>query len=136
MIAVAFFNAPLRATRSKYPAPFASLVAGRFKRARGNHANFLNFEATWAALVAGARSAPCRSRSVQNEFDCVVVGDADIVSRRNDTIMEFGLFAGFRGGGQTPHLENRFDEPLIYPEIGDCTAEGWTTIRKEGVPNP
>jgi uncharacterized cupin superfamily protein len=74
-VAIAATDAPLRATQTSYPAPFAVRVAGRAKRPLGDLFGLTNFGVNLTRLAPGACSALRHAHSHQDEFIYVLRGN-------------------------------------------------------------
>ncbi|MFN3943306.1 MAG: cupin domain-containing protein [Allosphingosinicella sp.] len=151
MIAVQAATVPPRPTRSRYPEPFAALMAGRTKRVLGELFGLTNFGVNLTTLEPGARSALHHRHSAQDEFVYVLDGEAVIIRGSEEVIAGPGTCAGFKAGGDAHHIENRGQRPVTYLEIGDrtrpdratyplddleaeATEQGWRFSHKDGSP--
>lgn len=127
-IAIFAEDVPPRVRRSLYPEPFASLMAGREKRALGDAFGLVNFGVNLTRLAPGARSALRHSHAEQDEFVYILSGEASLVTDQGETRLCAGMCAGFPAGdGDAHHLLNRTDADVVYLEIGD-RAPGDTVI--------
>ncbi|WP_426994136.1 cupin domain-containing protein [Methylomonas sp. CM2] len=127
-IAIFAEDVPPRVRRSLYPEPFASLMAGREKRALGDAFGLVNFGVNLTRLAPGARSALRHAHAEQDEFVYVLSGEASLVTDQGETRLCAGMCAGFPAGdGDAHHLLNRTDADVVYLEIGD-RAPGDTVI--------
>lgn len=145
-------DAPLRATPSVYPEPFARRMAGREKRPLGDLFGLSNFGVNLTTLAPGAVSALRHSHAVQDEFIYVLEGRATLYTNRGSTALGPGVCAGFKAGSGDAHqLVNATDRPVIYLEVGDRspgdsatypdddlvasgTPAGWAFTHKDGSP--
>jgi uncharacterized cupin superfamily protein len=115
-------DVPPRARASNYPEPFASRMAGRQKRALGDHFGLTHFGVNLTRLLPGAMSALRHAHSAQDEFVYVLQGRATLVTDRGEVELLPGMCAGFRAGsGQAHHLVNRSSDDVLYLEVGDRT---------------
>ena len=139
-------------TTSLYPEPFASMVAGRAKRALGDVFGLKNFGVNLTRLAPGSRSALRHAHTRQDEFVFVLEGTATLVTGTGETSLGPGMCAGFAAGSGDAHqLVNRGDGDVVYLEIGDRSAgdevsypdddlaarmvEGrWQFVHKDGQP--
>ena len=122
-IAVAAATVPPRARSSNYPAPFAARVAGREKRALGDHFGLKNFGVNLTRIAPGGLSALRHAHSAQDEFIYVVEGEAVLVTDAGETLLTPGMCAGFTAGvGDAHHLVNRSPHDFLYLEVGDRSA--------------
>jgi len=109
-----------RQTPSNYPAPFASRMAGREKRALGAAFGLSNFGVNLTRLAPGAVSALRHGHSRQDEFIYVLEGHPVLRTDAGDTALAPGMCAGFRcGSGDAHQLLNPTGEPVVYLEVGD-----------------
>ncbi|HEU0305717.1 MAG TPA: cupin domain-containing protein [Lysobacter sp.] len=110
-------------TTSLYPEPFASMVAGRAKRALGEVFGLKNFGVNLTRLAPGSRSALRHAHSHQDEFVFVLEGTATLVTDVGENVLLAGMCAGFAAGSGDAHqLVNRSDSDVVYLEIGDRSA--------------
>lgn len=112
---------PPRATKSVYPEPFASRMAGRTKRVLGDRFGLRNFGVNLTTLEPGAVSALQHRHSKQDEFVYVLKGEVTLVRGSFEDVLVEGMCIGFPAGGESHHLKNESSEPTIYLEIGDRT---------------
>lgn len=106
-------------TTSLYPEPFASLLAGRSKRALGDAFGLAGFGVNLTRLAAGARSALRHAHSRQDEFVFVLEGTPTLVTDQGETLLQPGMCAGFAAGsGDAHHLVNLGDTDAVYLEVG------------------
>ncbi len=111
-----------RSTRSAYPEPFASQMAGRDKRVLGDLFGLTRFGVNLTTLAPGARSSLRHAHTLQDEFIYVIEGQPSLVTNAGKHRLEPGMCAGFRAGsGDAHHLLNESDQPVVYLEIGDRT---------------
>jgi uncharacterized cupin superfamily protein len=136
---------PVRAKKSNYPEPFASLMAGREKRALGDVFGLTQ-------LTPNAMSALRHAHSKQDEFIYILAGHPTLETDAGQTPLAPGMCAGFKAGtGNAHRLLNTTTEPVVYLEVGDRTAgdegsypdddlqallvEGrWQFVHKDGTP--
>lgn len=142
-------EAPLRQRSSVYPSDFAVRMEGRRKRPLGDLFGLRNFGVNQTELRPGAVSALQHVHSRQDEFIYVLQGEVVLVTGMGEILMRAGDCAGFPAGGDSHHLENRSDQPVIYLEVGDrtqgdevhypqddlkavCEGGRWVFTRKDG----
>lgn len=119
-IAIRAADAPPKAKQSNYPEPFASRVAGRFKRPLGDVFGLKNFGVNLTRLAPGAISALRHAHTVQDEFIYILQGAPTLVTDAGETPLSPGMCAGFKSGsGDAHHLLNLGSEDVVYLEIGD-----------------
>lgn len=122
-VAIRAADAPPKAKQSNYPEPFASRVAGRFKRPLGDVFGLKHFGVNLTTLAPGAISALRHAHTVQDEFIYILQGNPVLVTDAGETPLAPGMCAGFRAGsGDAHHLVNRGGETVVYLEIGDRNA--------------
>ena len=141
-----------RATRSNYPEPFLSRVAGRDKRPLGDLFGLETFGVNLTRLAPGSESALQHRHTKQDEFIFILEGAPTLVTDRGEVTLAPGMCAGFPAGGVAHHLINRSGADVVYLEIGDrgpgdsahypqddlkSTADGaggWSFVHKDGRP--
>ena len=107
---------------SSYPAPFASPVGDRRKRALGDGLGLRNFGVNLVRLPPGAVSSMRHWHSRQDEFVYVLDGELALVTDAGEQLLTAGMVAGFPAGAEDgPHLVNRSDATALYLEVGDRT---------------
>jgi uncharacterized cupin superfamily protein len=121
-VAVVAAEAPLRAKATNYPEPFASRMAGRYKRPLGDLFGLTNFGVNLTTLAPGAQSALRHAHTKQDEFVYILEGRPTLITDAGRTPLGPGLCAGFKAGtGDAHHLVNETDTDVVYLEIGDRT---------------
>lgn len=151
-VAIDALAAPVRVKKSNYPEPFASLMAGREKRALGDVFGLSNFGVNLTQLAPHAVSALRHAHSKQDEFIYILSGHPTLETDAGQTLLAPGMCAGFKAGtGNAHRLLNLTAEPVVYLEIGDRTpgdegsypdddlqaalVEGrWQFMHKDGTP--
>jgi uncharacterized cupin superfamily protein len=119
-VAIRAAEASPKARQSNYPEPFASMVAGRFKRPLGDVFSLKNFGVNLTKLAPGAISALRHAHTVQDEFIYILQGTPTLITDAGETPLSPGMCAGFKAGsGDGHHLVNRSTEDVAYLEIGD-----------------
>lgn len=122
-IAIAAMSVPPRAARSNYPAPLDQRMAGREKRALGDHFGLTNFGVNITRLAPGGESALKHRHRRQDELVYVLEGAPTLVTETAEVELAPGMCAGFPAGGEAHHLVNRSDGDAVFLEIGDRTPE-------------
>ena len=108
---------------STYPEPFATMVAGRVKRALGDAFGLKNFGVNLTRMAPGSRSAMRHAHTRQDEFVFVLEGTATLITDAGETVLQAGMCAGFAAGSGDAHqLINRSDRDVVYLEVGDRIA--------------
>jgi uncharacterized cupin superfamily protein len=103
-----------------YPEPFASRVAGRVRRALGDHFGLTHFGVNLTRLPPGGMSALRHTHRSEDEFIYILEGDPVLVTNEGETPLQPGMCAGFKAGsGNAHHLINRTAREVVYLEIGD-----------------
>jgi uncharacterized cupin superfamily protein len=121
--AVVATDVPVRAKRSIYPEPFASLMAGRSKRQLGEVFGLSNFGVNLTSLAPGGSSALRHSHTTQDEFVYIVSGTATLHTDEGCCQLAPGTCAGFKAGtGNAHRLLNETQAEVVYLEVGDRTA--------------
>ena len=107
-------------TRTGYPEPFASLVAGRERRRLGEQFGLTNFGVNLCKLLPGALSSMRHCHSAQDEFVYVLQGSPTLITDAGATVLAPGMCAGFKAGnGDAHHLRNDSSQEVWYIEVGD-----------------
>jgi len=115
-------DAPIRTRPSVYPEPFASQMAGRFKRILGDLFELQNFGVNLVTLKPGAISSLRHYHTLQDEFIYVLSGRPTLHTDAGYTQLEPGMCAGFKAGSGNGHrLLNETHEEAVYLEVGDRT---------------
>jgi uncharacterized cupin superfamily protein len=116
-------DVPLRATRTGNPVPFAARVAGRRKRALGDHFGLVNFGVNLTLLAPGTVSSLRHAHASQDEFVYVLEGTPTLITDEGSLLLAPGMCAGFRAGSSNAHhLVNLSAGNVLYLEIGDRSA--------------
>ncbi|WP_425091125.1 cupin domain-containing protein [Tropicimonas sp. S265A] len=121
-LAIAALNVPPRISKSAYPPPFDSVVAGRTKRQLGNVFGVRNFGVNLTELAPGAQSALLHRHTKQDEFVYVLDGYPTLKTDQGEIVLAPGMCAGFPAAGIAHHLVNETWDTVRYLEIGDRTA--------------
>jgi len=150
--ALVALDVPPRKTRSLYPEPFASRMAGREKRVLGDLFGLANFGVNVTTIEPGAVSALRHAHALQDEFIYVIEGRPTLRTNAGAQQLAPGMCAGFKAGtGDAHQLANETNERVVYLEIGDrtpgdvvhypdddlaahATATGWQFTHKDGTP--
>lgn len=151
-VAIDALAVPVRVKKSNYPEPFASLMAGREKRALGDVFGLSNFGANLTQLAPNAMSALRHAHTKQDEFIYILSGHPTLETDAGQMLLAPGMCAGFKAGtGNAHRLLNTTTEPVVYLEVGDRTpgdegsypdddlqallVEGrWQFLHKDGTP--
>lgn len=121
-VVVTAADVPPRRRPSSYPEPFASMMAGREKRALGDVFGLANVGVNLTRLAPGAASALRHAHSRQDEFVYVLQGHPTLHTDVGATVLGPGQCAGFRAGtGNAHRLRNDTGEDVVYLEVGDRT---------------
>ena len=119
-VAVPAADVAPRARQTHYPAPFAARMAGREKRALGDHFGLANFGVNLTRLAPGAASSLRHAHTRQDEFIYILEGHPTLHTDEGRTLLAPGLCAGFKAGtGNAHHLVNETDQAVVYLEVGD-----------------
>src|SRR5262245_50738911 len=104
---------PTRPVRG-YPEPFASRVAGRVRRALGDHFGLTHFGVNLTRLPAGGMSALRHTHSREDELVYILKGEPVLVTNKGETQLHPGMCAGFKAGsGNAHHLINRTADEVV-----------------------
>lgn len=106
-----------------YPEPFASRVAGRTKRKLGDEFGLANFGVNHTTMSPGTVSALKHHHAKQDEFIYILSGTPTLIYGDNEYLMQPGECMGFKAGSGIGHqLRNDSDQPVVYLEMGDRSA--------------
>lgn len=120
--AIAAIDVPVRTRPTIYPSVFAARVAGREKRALGDHFGLANFGVNLTRLAPGAISSLRHAHTKQDEFVYILSGTATLVTNQGPMKLVPGMCAGFRAAnGDAHHLVNETQQDVVYLEVGDRT---------------
>jgi uncharacterized cupin superfamily protein len=107
-------------TRTGYPEPYKSRVAGRHRRRLGDTTGLKNFGVNLVTLDPGAESSMRHWHTVQDEFIYVLEGEVTLITDAGRQKLHPGMAAGFPGGrADGHHLINETRQPVKYLEVGD-----------------
>ena len=87
----------------------------------GDYFGLRNFGVNLTTLEPGGESALMHSHSKQDEMIYILQGNPTLVTESGETMLEPGMCAGFRAGGEAHHVVNRSDRIAVLLEIGDRT---------------
>lgn len=118
-IAIMATDSPVRAKRSVYPEPFASMMAGREKHPLGDIFGIKNFGVNLTRLAPGAQSALLHKHKLQEEFIYILQGQPTLVTEMGKTQLYPGMCAGFTPDGTAHQLVNCTSSEVVYLEVGD-----------------
>jgi uncharacterized cupin superfamily protein len=118
-IAIKATDVPVRAKRSVYPEPFASMMAGREKRQLGDFFGIKNFGVNLTKLAPGSRSALLHKHTLQEEFIFILEGNPTLITETNEIPLHPGMCVGFTPDGTAHQLVNDTLNNVIYLEIGN-----------------
>jgi uncharacterized cupin superfamily protein len=122
-VAIVASEAPLRARHTVYPEPFASRMAGRFKRPLGDLFGLTRFGVNLTVITPRGQSALRHAHTQQDEFVYVLKGRPTLVTDEGETQLAAGMCAGFKAGTGNAHcIVNRTDEEVVLLEMGDRTS--------------
>ncbi len=130
--AVSALEVAPRTRPSNYPAPFATRMAGREKRALGEVFGLANFGVNLTRLAPGAISALRHAHATQDEFVYVLSGHPLLITDQGETQLAPGMCAGFKAGtGNAHQIVNRTGEDVLYLDVGDRTPNDTVTYPDE-----
>jgi uncharacterized cupin superfamily protein len=135
---------------SNYPAPFASLAAGRIRQALGGAGGLADFGVNLTRLPPGAWSSQRHWHSEEDEFVYVISGELTLITNAGEQQLYAGGCAAFpKNAPDGHHMINRSGESAVYLEIGSRSASDVCTYpdidlhadqegysRKNGQPYP
>ena len=111
-------KAPTRAG-TRYPPPFDTPCAGRFRWRLGDAAGLTQFGVNLQRLPPGQWSSQRHWHSAEDEFVWVVAGEVVLVTNAGEEVLRAGDCAGFKAGDPDGHhLQNRSIRDALFLEIG------------------
>ena len=117
--AVEAASVPPRAKATSYPPALAHLVAGREKRALGDHFGLTAFGVNLTRLAPGSQSSFRHRHTRQEELLYVLEGEPTLVTDEGEATLRPGTCAGFTPAGPSHQLVNRTSREVVYLEVGD-----------------
>lgn len=106
-------------TATVYPPQHAPAVAGRAKRALGDHFGLTQYGVNLTVLAPGAASALRHWHEVEDEFIYVLEGELTLIDDNGEHPLSPGMCAGFKAGVANGHkLVNRSQSLASYLEVG------------------
>jgi uncharacterized cupin superfamily protein len=110
--------------KTLYPAPLASVVAGRTRRRVGDHFGLTHYGVNLTQLTPGAASALLHSHSQEDELVYIISGTAVLILDTTEFTLQAGDCCGFKAGsGKAHQLVNRSDDVVTFLEIGNRAAD-------------
>ena len=107
-----------------YPEPFRAEVAGRSKRALGDHFGLQNFGVNLVELAPGAWSAQRHWHTHEDEFVYVVAGEITLITDAGRQVLTSGMVVGFAAGREDGHhLVNESTAAASFLVVGDRRVE-------------
>ena len=104
---------------SGYPAPYAAMVGGRFRKRLGDAGGLTQFGVNLTRLEPGAMSALRHWHENEDEFVYVLSGELTLIEDAGETVLKPGEAAAFKAGAPNGHhLVNKGAEAALYLEIG------------------
>lgn len=111
--------------RTRYPAPFADVVAGRWYRRLAPLAGLTHLGVSHVVLKPGAQSSQRHWHDGEDEFVVMLVGDAVLIDDTGEHPMHAGDCAAFPGGERNGHvLVNRSDADCVFIAVGAGPSAG------------
>lgn len=117
---------PPRARPSSYPKAVQDMLgarlAGRTKRALGDHFGLGNFGVNLTQLAPGGASSLRHAHLLQDEFVYVLQGTPTLCTDAGGVVLQPGMCVGFRAGdGQAHCFRNECATTVVLLEVGDRT---------------
>ena len=104
---------------TSYPAPFAELVSGRFRKRLGDAGGLTQFGVNLCRLQPGAATAQRHWHEKEDELVFVLQGELVLIEDEGETALRAGDAAAFKAGIRNGHhLVNRSDRDALLLEIG------------------
>ena len=106
-----------------YPAEFAAIVSGRFRKRLGNAGGLTQFGVNICRLEPGSGSSQRHWHHNEDEFVYMLSGEAVLIENEGETIMRPGDAATFKAGVANGHtLINRGTVDAVFLEVGTRAA--------------
>ena len=106
-------------TGTIYPPPYAAALAGRAKRALGDHFGLSQFGVNLTVLAPGAASSERHWHETEDEFVLVLDGEVMLIDDAGEHLVGPGMCMGFKAGVPNAHkLVNRSSAPVTLLEVG------------------
>jgi uncharacterized cupin superfamily protein len=111
-------------SRSNYPEPYRSRVAGRQKRRLGDALGLTRIGINQTTLPPGKESSMRHWHSHEDEFVYVLEGEVVLRTGSGEQLLSAGMCAGFAAGSGDGHqLINRSSRDAVYLEVSNRHAE-------------
>ena len=127
---------------TKYPAEFAALVAGRFRKRIGDAGGLTQFGVNICRLEPGSASSQRHWHTEEDELVYMLKGEAVLIEDGGETVLRPGDVATFKAGVRNGHhIVNRSDRDAVLLEIGTRRADDsgeypdldMTVVKENGV---
>ena len=106
-------------SRTDYPEPYRTLVAGRAWRALGDALGLTQFGVNLVRVEPGSASSQRHWHTREDEFVLLLEGELVLVTDGGEQTLTPGMCAGFPAGvPDGHHLVNRSDRPARFLVIG------------------
>jgi uncharacterized cupin superfamily protein len=106
-----------------YPAEFAAVVSGRFRKRLGDAGGLTQFGVNLCRLEPGAASSIRHWHHNEDEFVYMLAGEAILLDDAGETILKPGDAATFKSGVANGHsLVNRGEVDAVFLEVGTRAA--------------
>ena len=111
-------------SRTSYPEPYRSRVAGRRKRALGNPLGLTRIGINQTTLPPGKESSMRHWHTHEDEFVYVLEGEVVLRTGSGEQLLSAGMCAGFPAGATDGHqLINRSGRDAVYLEVSNRDPE-------------
>src|SRR5262245_31966644 len=106
-------------TKTLYPEPFATRVAGRTKRRLGDAFGLTQYGVNLSTVAPGAQSSLRHWHTHEDELVYIIDGEVVLVSNDGEQVLRAGDVVGFPAGTKDAHhLVNRSNAVARYFEVG------------------
>ena len=106
-------------SRTGYPEPFASEMAGRLYRRLGPASGLSDFGVSHVTLKPGGISSQRHWHEGEDEFVSILRGEAVLIENEGERLMKAGDCAAFpKGVANGHHLVNRSDQDCVFIAVG------------------
>lgn len=106
-----------------YPAEFAEIVSGRFRKRLGNAGGLTQFGVNICRLESGSGSSQRHWHHNEDEFIYMLSGEAVLIENEGETVIRPGDSATFKAGVANGHtVVNRGSVDAVFIEVGTRAA--------------
>ena len=102
-----------------YPAEFAAIVSGRFRKRLGDAGGLTQFGVNLCRIAPGSGSSIRHWHHNEDEFVLMLSGEAVLIEDEGETVLKPGDAAAFKAGVANGHnIVNRGIVDAVFLEVG------------------